>query len=189
MIRILVPRRVVSQHQHRPGSPVPDESNPRPDVDCPGQPVAALGNKHDPLSARLLHPVDGLLQRLAVVAGAVAMNGKPLPGQVDSFRIVQTDGVVRRPAQRHRRHSGGNPRQHLLSHDCQHRVNRFQSVPPPLSCGPRVTRWGAHFRLTGDFFTQIPVRKVDCKRERPYIAFRQSAVEECRGYNNVFTKG
>ena len=103
-VLVLVARRVLSQHEHRPVGAIPDHPNSGPDSEGRSDPVAPFGNKDDCLGL-----VDRLLNCLRVVGHAIAVHGEVVPRQVDCFRIVQPDRVIRRRPRRNGRQN--NPQE------------------------------------------------------------------------------
>src|ERR1035441_8878361 len=76
---------------------ITDEAHAGPDVDGPGDAVAALRNKEDAFAGFFLDPVDGCLNGRAIVGNAVAANGELIGRQVNGVGIVEPRGVKRCP--------------------------------------------------------------------------------------------
>ena len=76
-------------------APNPIKPDSGPDIDGPGQTVAARGNEQDALIGLLLNLVDGLLQDGGIIRDSVALHRKILLRQVNCFGIIQAGGVVR----------------------------------------------------------------------------------------------
>ena len=101
ILRILIARSALPEHEHGPPGPVADQADRRPDVQGLGQPVAPGRNEDHAFAASLLDLVDGLLNGCGVVGRAVAAGA----AQIHRFRIVQPQRVIGcRPRSRGREH-------------------------------------------------------------------------------------
>src|SRR5277367_76956 len=92
--------RVCSEHKCRPDGPKADHADSGPDVDRPGQTVAAGRNKKNALVRRLANLVDRLLQNSRVIRDSVPPYREIIRGQVNCLRVVWARRIVRGSEQR-----------------------------------------------------------------------------------------
>lgn len=88
-------RRVAREHEDGSRRSVAEQANALPDVHGLAQAIASRGDQHDAGAGRLLHAIDGPLQRVRIVAHAVRVRAERLASEVHRARIVRPDRVDR----------------------------------------------------------------------------------------------
>ena len=86
---LLEPRRIRSEHEHRPRRAVPEDPHARPRVDRPGQPVPSRRHEQNACPGAVLRLVDRRLDRGAIVRLSVAFRGELGSGEIDRLGILQ----------------------------------------------------------------------------------------------------
>ena len=88
-------RRIRREHEDRPPAAIADEPNPRPHMNRPRQTIAPFGYEDNPVVRRLLHAIDGVLQRVGIIRLAVAHGAEIVPGEINGLRVIGPHGINR----------------------------------------------------------------------------------------------
>src|ERR1700691_3763432 len=91
---LLKTRGVCSQHKGGPRGPKADQPDSGPDVNRPGQTVAAGWNEQNALVRRLSNLIDRLLQYSGIIRDSIPLYREPIRRQINCSGIIGARRIV-----------------------------------------------------------------------------------------------